>query len=64
MNKLERRSAARARCMAAEGERRASNLLWIRNVRVSAGELASWQLGPDLTRSQTLAMSPRGTVKH
>jgi hypothetical protein len=40
--------------MAAEKERRASNLLWVRNVRVSAAELASWLLGPDLTRNQSL----------
>lgn len=47
----DRRSARRAICMVAEKERRASNLLWVRNVRVSAAELASWQLGPDLTRN-------------
>ena len=55
----ERRSMARAGCMAAERERRASNLLWIRNVRVSAAELASWQLGPDLTRHHILAEMQR-----
>jgi hypothetical protein len=47
----ERRSTARAACLAAERERRSANLLWVRNVRVSAAELASWQLGPDLTRN-------------
>ena len=60
----ERRSAARAACMAAEKERRAANLLWIRNVRVSAAELASWQLGPDLTRNQVLAQAHSRRFEH
>lgn len=40
-------------CLAAESERRASNVLWIRNVRVSLAEIASWQLGPDLIENRS-----------
>ena len=43
----DRRSRNSGACLAAEKERRASNLLWIRNVRVSLAEIAAWQLGPD-----------------
>lgn len=38
--------------LAADKERRKSNLLWIRNVRVSMAEVASWQLGPDFVESR------------
>jgi hypothetical protein len=43
----DRRSRNSGACLAAEKERRASNVLWIRNVRVSLAEIASWQLGPN-----------------
>ena len=33
--------------------------LWIGNVRVSVGELASWQLGPDLTQPHQSVFSQR-----
>ena len=33
--------------------------VWIGNVRVSVGELASWQLGPDLTRRRQSVFSQR-----
>lgn len=44
----DRRTRNSGACLGAEKERRASNLLWIRNVRVSLAEIASWQLGPDI----------------
>ena len=33
--------------------------VWIGNVRISVGELASWQLGPDFTRCQQSVFSQR-----
>ena len=47
MPKYDRRARNSGACLAAEKERRSANLLWVRNVRVSLAEIASWQLGPD-----------------
>ena len=48
MPKIDRRARNSGARLAAEKERRESNLVWAGNVRVSAAEVASWQLGPDL----------------
>ncbi len=53
MPRQERRARNSGARLGAEQERRASNLLWIRNVRVSTAELASWQLGPDLRENRS-----------
>ena len=47
MPKYDRRARNSGACLAADKERRSANLLWVRNVRVSLAEIASWQLGPD-----------------
>ena len=47
MPKRDRRARNSGACLAGDKERRSSNLLWVRNVRVSLAEVASWQLGPD-----------------
>jgi hypothetical protein len=53
MTHYDRRARSNGACLAAEQERRASNLVWIRNVRVSTAEIASWQLGPDFVENRT-----------
>lgn len=50
-------------CLAAEQERRASNLLWAGNVRISAAELAGWALGPNLIESRKPRGSRRASVR-
>lgn len=40
----------------AENDRRG---VWIGNTRVSGAELASWQLGPDLTQGQETIFAQR-----
>lgn len=57
MPNLDRRARNSGARLAADKERRASNLLWIGNVCVSAAELASWQLGPDMVDSRAGAFS-------
>ena len=53
MPKYDRRAQHSGACLAAEKERRAANLLWVRDVRVSLAELASWQLGPDFVQRRS-----------
>jgi hypothetical protein len=53
MPREDRSARNSAACLGAEQERRASNLLWMRNVRVSAAEIACWQLGPNLIENQS-----------
>jgi hypothetical protein len=60
MPKYDRRTRTSGADLAAEKERRASNLLWVRNVRVSLAEIASWQLGPDFVERR----SERSTRVH
>jgi len=49
----------RSHGMAHHSEGKDRRGVWIGNVRVSVGELASWQLGPDLTRCQQSVFSQR-----
>ena len=53
MPKHDRRTGHSGACLAADKERRASNVLWVRNVRVSMAEVATWQLGPDFVERRT-----------
>ena len=55
MPKHDRRARNSSACLAADKERRSSNLFWVRNVRVSLAEVASWQLGPDFVEPRTRA---------
>ena len=56
MPKYDRRVRNSGARLAADKERRAGNLLWVRNVRVSLAEIASWQLGPDFVEHRTRAI--------
>ena len=60
MPKHDRRTKTGGACLTAEKERRASNLLWVRDVRVSLAEIAAWQLGPDFIERR----SERSTRVH
>ena len=50
MPKHDRRAGNCGACLAADHERRTTNVLMVRNVRVSLAEIASWQLGPDFVQ--------------